>query len=88
MTINYDAPASLHKWETLEKKRAGDAQMLGAHQIWDGTLRGCIKQFLDKPESQRPLYDIMIGEEAGIGKTILEPSDIMAIASREDFLAE
>jgi hypothetical protein len=82
---NYDAAASLHKWETLDKKRAGDAQTLGAAQIWNGTLAGCVKQFMAKPQSQQPLYDIMVDEDAGVGKTILEPSDIHLLAKREDF---
>jgi hypothetical protein len=65
MAINYDAPASLHKWETREGKRAGDARMLGAGQVRGGTLAGCIKRFLATPQSLQHLYDIMVGEESG-----------------------
>jgi hypothetical protein len=85
LPINYDAPASLHRWNSLEKKRARDAQMYGTRQIWDGTLAGCVKQFIAKPSARKPLYDIMVGEEAGVGKTILEPRDIVEIANRSDF---
>jgi hypothetical protein len=86
--INYDAPASLHRWTSLEKKRAGDAAMFGSRQIWDSTLAGCVQQFMRKPDTQKQLYDIMTDASAGIGKTILEPDDILRIASRPDFPKE
>jgi hypothetical protein len=86
MTIKYDVPASLHRWETVEKKRAGDAESLGDKVVWDGTLAGCVKQFLSKRKAeQRALFEIMVGDEAGVGKTILGSEDILAIAARNDF---
>ena len=42
-------------------------------------------QFLERPKAQQALYEIMVGEEAGLGKTILGPDDVVAIAEREDF---
>jgi hypothetical protein len=86
--INYDAPASPHRWASLEKKRAGDAAMFGSRQIWDSTLAGCIQHFMRKPDTQKQLYDIMTDASAGVGKTILEPDDIIRIASRPDFPKE
>jgi hypothetical protein len=85
MTINYDAPATLHKWASVEQRRAGDPPTFSSSQIWDGTLYGCIKKYLAQPPSEKLLCDIMIGEEAGTGNTILEPEDIAIIAARPDF---
>jgi len=38
--ILYDLPATLHKWQSLEKKGSGES--LGSMQIWEGTLAGCV----------------------------------------------
>jgi hypothetical protein len=84
-TINYDAPATLHKWQSLERKRASDPPTFGSFQVWNGTLAGCVKQYLAKPDSQKPLYDIMVGEDAGVGESILGSPVIDKIAQREDF---
>jgi hypothetical protein len=81
--ILYDLPATLHKWESLEVKRSG--QSIGSMQIWEGTLAGCVREFMAKPISQRPLYDIFTDTQPGLTKTILESDDILALAAREDF---
>jgi hypothetical protein len=41
--------------------------MFGSQQVWSGTLKGCVLQFLNKPKSQRALFEITVGEDAGIG---------------------
>jgi hypothetical protein len=74
MTINYDAPAVLQEWDD-ELTRAG--------AIYKGTLAGCISQFLLKPQNRR--YEIMVGKEAGTGKTVLYETDIRTLARRADF---
>ena len=84
-TINYDARATLHKWQSLETKRASDPPTFGSFQEWSGTLAGCVKQYLAKPDSEKQLYDIMVGEEAGVGETILGAPVIDEIVQREDF---
>ena len=85
MSIKYDAPASLHKWDSVSQRRPGDVQSFASRIVWEGTLKGCVHQFLERPKAQQALYEIMVGEEAGLGKTILEPDDVVAIAEREDF---
>jgi hypothetical protein len=64
-------------------KRSGES--IGSRQIWEGTLAGCVKEFLAKPENQRPLYDIFTDSQPGLTKTILEPDDILLLAARGDF---
>jgi hypothetical protein len=51
--ILYDVPATLHKWQSPEKKRSGES--LGSMQIWDGTLAGCVREFMGKPISENGL---------------------------------
>jgi len=45
----------------------------------------CEREFMAKPISQRPLYDIFTDTQPGLTKTILESDDILALAAREDF---
>jgi hypothetical protein len=85
MAIKYSASTSLHKWDTLEKRKAGDPQMFGSQQVWNGTLKGCVLQFLRKPKGQRAFFEITVGEDAGVGKVVLGPDDILTIAEGEDF---
>ena len=53
--------------------------------LWNGTLKGCVLQFLRKPKGQRAFFEITVGEDAGIGKSVLGPDDILTIADGEDF---
>ena len=82
--IDYDAPASLHKWTALDRRRAGN-RAVGCSEMFAGTLVECVTQFLTKAESLKPLYDIMVSEQAGLGDAILDYKDIEAIAGRSDF---
>ena len=43
MAINFDAHATLYRWEEVEKQNPNDSDQFGSVQIWDGTLEGCIK---------------------------------------------
>jgi hypothetical protein len=47
--INFDAPAILRKWPSLNSER--DSASLGARPYFvvDGTLDECIRQFMSKP---------------------------------------
>ena len=84
-TINYDAPATLHNGNPWKGKGLATLQLFGSFQEWSRTLAGCVKQYLAKPDSQKSLYDIMVGEDAGVGETILGSPVINEIAQREDF---
>jgi hypothetical protein len=81
--IIYDLPATLHKWESLEMKLSG--QGIGSRQIYDGTLAGCVREFMAKPDTQKLLYDIFADTQPGLTKTILNPHDILELAARDDF---
>jgi hypothetical protein len=87
--IRYDAAANLEKWpsrEAMLKPRNGDSVV--SQTVFTGTLAGCVRQFMDKPESRRPLYEIFTDADAAFNKSILDALDIAALAERPDFPAK
>jgi hypothetical protein len=86
--IQYDMPATLYKWPSLEQRRIATGEIIGAHRIFEGTLAGCIREFLAKPISQRPLYEIFTERQPGLRDTILGANYILEVAAREDFPKE
>jgi hypothetical protein len=87
-TIVYDVPASLKKWPSLEGRRIATGEVIGARSVFEGTLAGCVREFMAKPINQRPLYEIFTDRQAGLRDTILSANYILEIAEREDFPKE
>ena len=56
--INFDAPATLRKWPSINNERVSAADGGRPYLIVDGTLDDCIRQFMAKPVSQHHLYEI------------------------------
>jgi hypothetical protein len=83
--IQYDLPATLYKWPSLERRRVATGDIIGAQPVHQGTLAGCIREFLAKPISQRPLYEIFTDRQPGLRDSILGANDILEIAERKDF---
>lgn len=82
--INYDVWATLQKWPIADRTpRTGD--VVRPSQVYSGTLGGCIREFMAKPTSQRPLYEAFTEEQTAFKSTILSAADMLDIASREDF---
>jgi hypothetical protein len=52
--INFEAPAVLRKWPSLNKERRGTAP----YEIVSGTLGDCLKILITKPSSTSHLYEI------------------------------
>src|SRR5882672_4009684 len=83
-------PYPLRCWRRARKGHGSSAQapgeyaILSTRRIWNGTLDGCIRQYLQKPDSQKPWYNILVEPEAGTGKTILDWRDIDELAKRSD----
>src|SRR5260221_14658141 len=57
--INFNAPAELRKWPSLNGRRNDNAAFPGTYLVVEGTLDECIGQFISKPVSQRHLYEIV-----------------------------
>jgi hypothetical protein len=85
--ILYDVPADLYKWPVAERiPRTGDT--VRPDMVHGGTLAGCVREFMKKAISQRPLYEIFTQAQSALPKTILSVSDMLEIASRDDFPKE
>ena len=54
--VNFDAPAVLRKWPSLNNQRRTDGP--GPYLLLDGTLDDCIREFMAKPAPHRHLYEI------------------------------
>jgi hypothetical protein len=86
--ILFDVPATLHKWPSLDARRRATGETIYAQPVHHGTLGGCIREFLAKPISQRPLYEIFTSRQPGLRDSILGAQSILEIAEREDFPRE
>jgi hypothetical protein len=84
--IDFNAPAILRKWPSLNNERI--SALLGArpYLIVDGTLDECIRQFLAKPASQRHLYEIHTAPQTDLVSAVLSAEHIVEIARLRDFL--
>ena len=54
--INFDAPAVLRKWPSLNNQRLTEAT--GPYMVCEGTLGECLREFMSKPAPTRQLYEI------------------------------
>jgi hypothetical protein len=85
--IDFDAPAVLRKWPSLNSKRFHQANHPGAYLLVDGTLDHCIREFMSKPASQRHLYEIHTAPQQPLVSAVLSPEHIVELARLRDFLS-
>jgi hypothetical protein len=80
--ILYDVAADLYKWPLAERTpRTGDT--VRPDMVHGGTLAGCVREFMKKPISQRPLYEIFAQAQPALTKTILSASDNNPISANQ-----
>ena len=84
--INFDAPATLRKWPSLNNQRVSAS--LGAHPylIIDGTLDECIRKFMAMPVGQHHLYEIYTTPQSDLVSAVLSAAHIVELARLRDFL--
>jgi hypothetical protein len=82
--INFDAPAILRKWPSLNNERrfAGP----GPYLVVDGTLDECIRGFMAKPAPIRHLYEIHTSPQPLLVSAILSEEIVAELARLRDFL--
>jgi hypothetical protein len=82
--VNFDAPAILRKWPSLnnERRLAGP----GPYLLVDGTLDECIREFMAKPASMRHLYEIYTSAQPPLVSPILSGEHVVELARLRDFL--
>jgi hypothetical protein len=81
--INFDAPAVLRKWPSLNKERISSAS---PYSVVEGTLDECIRQFSTKPISQQHLYEIHTAPQGELVTAVLSAKQIIELARLRDFL--
>jgi len=84
--IDFNAPAMLRKWPSLNNERVSAALGARPYLIVDGSLDQCIRQFLAKPVGQRHLYEIHTSPQADLVSAVLSAEHIVEIARLRDFL--
>jgi hypothetical protein len=83
--INFDAPATLRKWPSLNNERASASLGASPYMIIDGTLDECIKTFMSKPASQHHLYEIHTAPQSDLVSSVLSAEHIVELARLRDF---
>ena len=82
--VNFDAPAILRKWPSLNNQRRADAG--GAYLLVDDTLEECIQQFLAKPPRVRHLYEIHTSPQEPFVGAIVSGENVAELAHLREFL--
>ena len=78
--IDFNAPAILRKWPSLNAKRLAEARHPGAYLVIDGTLDECIKEFVAKPASQHHLYEIHTAPQPPLVSAVVSADRIIELA--------
>lgn len=74
IAINYDAPAKLMKWPSINNERVSKRDGAVPYTIVATSLSDCIRRLATKPESQRHLYEIHTSDG-----TVLSAADAIAL---------
>jgi len=82
--VNFDTPAILRKWPSLDGQRRIDSA--GPYLLLDGTLDGCIREFMAKPARTRQLYEIHTSPQFPLVSAALSEEIISELARLRDFL--
>jgi hypothetical protein len=84
--IDFNAPATLRKWPSLNKERISASLGARPYLVVDATLDECIGQFLTMPANQRHLYEIHTAPQTNLVSAVLSAEHIVEIARLRDFL--
>jgi hypothetical protein len=84
--INFDAPATLRKWPSVNKERVSAALGARPYMIIEGTLDECIRKFMTMPVGQHHLYEIHTAAQSDLVSPVLSAAHIAALARLRDFL--
>jgi hypothetical protein len=84
--INFDAPATLRKWPSVNSERVSISLGARPYLVIDGTLDECIRKFMSQPKSQHHLYEIHTAPQSDLVSAILSAEHIVEIARLRDFL--
>jgi hypothetical protein len=80
--INFEAPAVLRKWPSLQNERRGSAPC----EIVSGTLGECLKMLITKPSFTSHLYEIHTLPQPPLVSAVMSGEDAAELARLRDFL--
>ena len=84
--IDFNAPAALRKWPSLNSERISASLGARPYLVVEGSLDECLRQFLAKPANQRQLYEIHTAPQTDLVSAVLSAEHIVEIARLRDFL--
>jgi hypothetical protein len=84
--INFDAPAALRKWPSVNNGRVSASLGARPYLVIDGTLDECIRKFMSQPVSQRHLYEIHTAPQSDLVSSVLSAEHIVELTRLRDFL--
>jgi hypothetical protein len=84
--IDFNAPATLRKWPSLNNERISASLGARPYLVVDATLDERIRQFLAKPANQRHLYEIHTAPQTDLMSAVLSPEHVVETARLRDFL--
>ena len=82
--INFDAPAVLRKWPSLNNLRRTEAT--GPYLMRDGTLDECLREFMAKPAPTRHLYEIHTSPQPPLVADVLSGESLAELVRLREFL--
>lgn len=84
--INFDAPAVLRKWPSVNNERVSASLGARPYLIIDGTLDECIRKFMTMPINQHHLYEMHTAPQSDLVRAVLPADHIVELARLRDFL--
>jgi hypothetical protein len=84
--IDFDAPATLRKWPSVNNERVSAALGARPYMIIEGSLDECMERFMLQPKSQHHLYEIHTAPQSDLVSAILPADHIVELARLRDFL--
>ena len=82
--INFDTPAVLRKWPSLNNQRRPEAA--GPYLLLDSTLNECLLEFMAKPAPTRHLYEIHTSPQPPLVAGVLSEESLVEVARLREFL--
>jgi len=82
--IDFDAPAVLRKWPSLNNQRRPEAT--GPYLLHDSTLNECLLQFVAKRAPTRHLYEIHTSPQPLLVAGVLSDESLVEVARLREFL--
>ena len=82
--INFDAPAVLRKWPSLNNQRITEAA--GPYLVYDSTLDECLREFMAKPAAARHLYVIHTSPQLPLVAGVLSGESLAELVRLREFL--